>query len=236
MEIVVNKYDDTIITCDSIRELLDYEKEYVKNDNKQSVVIKTKLNLYSFADFEFVFSNKETNVYVNTKAKLDCPAIINGQVYASCVIVIVNNSSIVLVKDKGRTVFSNPSGSFSHSSETFKECALRETFEETGIEITGELIECGNACCEKSVFGMLLENTIKMFYTHVSLSEDQIKSMLAYKTEEIKQVILVPPGKLINYKISPLHKSVIWYVIKKLRRHKENRYHVPDHVKKFDLF
>jgi 8-oxo-dGTP pyrophosphatase MutT (NUDIX family) len=212
MDLVTNKYGDIIITVTSHDTLKTYEY-----DPKKSVSIKTSLNLENFHDFKLIHSSKEYHIYANIVARNKCPAIIEGGTSGAAVVIVLNNTHVVLVKDRMKPHWTNPCGTRASATESFEACALREVKEETGIALTSSLIECGAWKSEMRVYDMQFPVQTKLFYTHLYPSPEQIEKLLAYHDEEIEKVLVVPFEEIGKYQISEHHALAMNFVWGKIR-------------------
>lgn len=212
MKISTNKFKDIIIATESLEAL----STYVYKPN-EPVCIKTSLDLENFHDFERVYSFGERRVYTNKFARERCPVIIEGGLSGTTVVVVVNDSFVVLVKDRTKSFLTNPCGSRARSEESFLECGIREVEEETGLKLTEPPIHCGTLISRSNLYNILFKYTGNVYYTSIHISAEQVKTLLAHRDHEISKVLLVHFDQLNLYCIGEHHLVAIQHVINKLQ-------------------
>jgi len=82
----------------------------------------------------FLCNSTRYGILYTTQKMVDIfPSLENEQLCAANIVIFINKKYVVLVELHGSQLF-NPGGS-KMSHETFKECAIREAKEETGLDV-----------------------------------------------------------------------------------------------------
>jgi len=230
-KVIINKYDDHIVTCRSNEQLKDFLSIYDKIQNT-SIKLKYPNNMYDTAkilfnpfDFQLIATFSDMYLYANEIARNKCPAVINNEINGSLTVVVVNNKYILLVKDKTKGNITNPCGTL-NISETYEQCAIRETFEETGIQIT-DIIKCGTFDMDCWRYDTKFINNTTCFYTQINLSDEQISAQSSFSNDEIEKTYLIPIDEINttsnevvidNYPVTHHHLLLMRFVINKIHK------------------
>jgi len=241
-----NKYGDIIITGTKI-EIDDYiQNRY--NPKKPTVFNVKGSKLEDNYNLFFVYEKNKTSIYINDKAKEKVPSVINGKIYGSIVILFLEvekSFHLVTVKTKGRRYLGSPAGTRNYGEINPEEVAIREVYEETGVELNDkDIIKFGTYEHESKSIGQIWPITVTIYYAIKKINKKKFQKIKNYvdPTGEIEYVKVFPvtkdgmnikKEKVTNYHL--LMANYVWYskINGKNFNWKKNK---PTYFKKFNLF
>jgi len=211
-------------------------------------------------DFDFIVTctsdnsiNKDSviNIYGNDVIRNKCP-VVNphgifelNEIAGSTLIVIITTPSnlryALIVKDRTKPYLTNPTGTC-NKNETYLDCAIRETYEETGIKINSKIAAFGEFEFDHWCYGVKFLGKTKAFYCCTELSDDTILNY-QYQDHEIEKIYFAPVNedyviqKVDGIDVSLHHSLLISYITNKLQ-HKDFDWksQVPSYIKNMNLY
>jgi 8-oxo-dGTP pyrophosphatase MutT (NUDIX family) len=182
----VNKYNDRIYTN------IFPNKPPQKN---AELSISVKVNMPDIVipkGFELVGKHKTCFVYANEFARNKLPPLVNMNIAEGSVIVtlIVDEKGIaegaLFVMAHDCWEFTNPQGWKDTVNESFKDCALRELREETGISACTTPVKFDEEIRSTCLYELQWVNKTNVFYTTVT--RDAANKALLYTDPEIEYI------------------------------------------------
>lgn len=194
-----SKFGDIIITIEP--EDLSYFRPYY--DANQVTVLKTKKEISSnFLDFQYETKHGDYYLYINEKARKICPRIFNDKVTgipkvtgSSLILILTSNEKkyVVFVKDRNRKIYSLLGGSRIHPNECYVSCAVRECFEESGINLgTCKLTRFSQYNYKTNIYELGFPGYTVVFYAELTVNKNEFERISNFSNEEIDHIRLVP--------------------------------------------
>jgi 8-oxo-dGTP pyrophosphatase MutT (NUDIX family) len=187
-QIKTNKFGDIIITGALPNNFMQIYKCNIPH------ILKLSMKIHDFLDFQFETEYDQYNVYTNKKARDNCPRITNGISEGSMValcLVVETEIYFCMVKDRTKDKLSFPCGGKYYSDEPFINCAIRETKEETSIDISDcKLIKICETITNCEIFEMNFQTKTFVYFCVKKISKEEKRSIELYYDEEIEFVEL----------------------------------------------
>jgi len=244
-----NRYGDILLTAS--RKLEDYfedgydpSKGYIIHNLNDTNTNDTE---DVFSDFKFIACHDGYSIYANEKVRKECPAPINGSICGSIMTLFVQVEKeiyLILVKDRTKKYITNPCGTRDSLTESFLECAIRETKEETSVEVLSAT-ECGSYRYKHWAYEIQWPGKGEIFYTCVEMSKEDFEKALTFECDEIGKVYAIPITemensetlKLDDFSVSDHHMCAARFAKAKL----ENKFYdwesnKPKYMDYFELF
>lgn len=252
----INRYNDVFLQVPSHLANLQehyFEKEGVKYDPNQGYVVHFDVSSAGCTplvpnDFRYITTRDNKAIYVNNTAFEKAPKIINNAVSGAVMVLTVSletspsRMNVVFVKDRTKSYYTNPAGS-REPNESFEQCAIRETFEETGVRVNTALTQIGSFGYLPFVFEMKWDGIAIIYHAHATLKDVDFEHLKQFSCDEIEKVHVEPVtkngieiSKIEDVPISDHHRLAANYILAKNRGEKLDwKADAPTYLKDFKL-
>lgn len=206
MEFQTNKFGDVLISAHERSLLLKNMSEY---EHLNVVIVGSPVPLEDKYNHVITMNSAHGPIFGNRAAKEKFPQLMNGKIQGALMCLFLKRDSqiyFVLVKVKGRPYLMNPAG-YSQGEESALAAAIRETQEETNVEIKPSMVQPLGHFSGSTEFAMLsFVNETHCFYCLGQLPSQWTVGVMDVKDNDETEQIHVLPAELLAAKDETLTK------------------------------
>eukprot|EP01121_Diplochlamys_sp_Union-15-3_P011850 TRINITY_DN3474_c0_g1_i1.p1 TRINITY_DN3474_c0_g1~~TRINITY_DN3474_c0_g1_i1.p1 ORF type:complete len:248 (-),score=39.19 TRINITY_DN3474_c0_g1_i1:17-760(-) len=235
----VNRFQDVIITghpSDVKQILTEYKMD------KDSLIIKSHLK-EEYESFHYLCEKNGYHLHANDIAFKKCPIPIDGEINGGLVIPVLKDEyekKYFLLVNRTYSAFgySFPAGLRDVADDDYKECAVREAKEETGVTCNKlDLVEYGQYTCTYTAYEEKWENTTFMYWTEISMKRKEIESLVQRFTpnNEISKIVAIDGDEIKQMDHPKIMEHHLFAIKRIMGLNKDEKPHFP-YLLKYEIY